>query len=59
MFDTLATQAVARGGHGAVLVLSGSPSHLMDLLRDRTDLAGPFAECLGSSELSGVEVSTP
>lgn len=44
--DALAAEAVSRDAHGAVLVLSGSAPHLMDLLRDRTDLAGSFAEYL-------------
>ncbi|MFC5219726.1 right-handed parallel beta-helix repeat-containing protein [Streptomyces coerulescens] len=46
VIDALAAAAVARDGHGSVLVLSGGPPHLMGLLSDRTDLAGPFAEYL-------------
>ncbi|MEW2168013.1 right-handed parallel beta-helix repeat-containing protein [Streptomyces sp. NPDC007084] len=44
--DALAGQAASREAHDAVLVLSGSAPHLMDLLRDRTDLAAAFAEYL-------------
>ncbi|MEU8788313.1 right-handed parallel beta-helix repeat-containing protein [Streptomyces sp. NPDC048643] len=44
--DALAAQAASRDAYGAVLVLSGGAPYLMDLLRDRTDLAASFAEYL-------------
>jgi hypothetical protein len=57
VIDALAAEAAARDGHGAVLVLSGGPPHLMDLLRDRTDLAGPFAEYLRLPAYTGPELA--
>ncbi|MCX5135007.1 right-handed parallel beta-helix repeat-containing protein [Streptomyces sp. NBC_00340] len=46
VIDALAAGAASRDAQGAVLVLSGSAPYLMDLLRDRTDLAASFAEYL-------------
>ncbi|MER6390598.1 right-handed parallel beta-helix repeat-containing protein [Streptomyces sp. NPDC001523] len=46
VIDALATEAASRDPYGAVLVLSGSGARLRELLRDRTDLAGVFAEYL-------------
>ncbi|WP_327425557.1 right-handed parallel beta-helix repeat-containing protein (plasmid) [Streptomyces sp. NBC_01527] len=46
VIDALAAEAAERPADGAVLVLSGSGPRLMQLLRDRTDLAAAFAEYL-------------
>ncbi|MCX4460791.1 right-handed parallel beta-helix repeat-containing protein [Streptomyces sp. NBC_01728] len=46
VIDALAAAAEVRDPDGLVLVLSGSGPHLMNLLRERTDLAAAFAEYL-------------
>ncbi|MEU3795727.1 right-handed parallel beta-helix repeat-containing protein [Streptomyces fructofermentans] len=46
VIDALAAEAAERPADGAVLVLCGSGPRLIELLRDRTDLAVAFAEYL-------------
>ncbi|MFJ3793426.1 right-handed parallel beta-helix repeat-containing protein [Kitasatospora sp. NPDC090091] len=55
--DALAAEAAGRDAHGAVLVLSGHPPYLLDLLAARTDLAGTFAEYLRLPAYSGAELA--
>jgi ATPases of the AAA+ class len=46
VIEALAAEAEARDSLGPVLVLSGGGPHLMDLLREHTELAAAFAEYL-------------